>query len=298
VRKSLLAVIQRTAHRQFGLISWDQLLALGATPRQVDWLLDSATLLKVHRGVYRTSGSVPSFEQEAMAAVLAAGAGAVTAGRSAAWLWKLVEVAPRGPIEVAVELPRDCRRPGIRVRRVRELPKHDVTTLGGIPITRVSRTIIDLPRTLQEEAFDTAVRIGRVTPHVFAERKGYLGDLARDRLGLGVAHEKIERKAIAILNRHRIRGAVRQHHVAHGGKNYYIDIAFPESLVAVELKGWSPRWGRDRWQYENERSRALKLLGWAEFPFTWWDVSDNPDEVAKTIRQALVLSVRGSTVRG
>lgn len=296
MRAELLAAIQRTADSRYGLITWDGLLRLGVTPRQVQWLLRSGTLIVVHGAVYRTPGSTKSLEQRALAATLAAGVGAVVAGRTAAALWKLLEKAPRGDVEIAVERPKQCRKPGIKVRRVVSLPRSDVTTLGGIPVTRVPRTIIDLPKTLQEEAFETAVRDRRITPHVFVDRRGYLGDLAQKALGLGVAHEKIERKANAILKKHHIVGGIRQFHIRHEGKDYYIDIAFPEQRVAVELKGWSPRWGRERWQYENARSRALKLIGWDEYPFTWWDVSEAPEATAGTIKKAL--SLRRSTVRG
>jgi hypothetical protein len=192
--------------------------------------------------VYRLAGSPESREQRALAACLVCGLGAVAAERMAADLWDIIE-RPSGLIVVAIPRGRSARHPGIVVRRPLELPKSEVTCLGKVPITRIARTTRDLPSQFQEEAFDTAIRDRRITPHVFVDEPGYLGRLARDRLGLGVPHWKIERKAIEILRKFRLPAAARQHPVHIEGRNYHIDLAYPDRKIAIELKGLGPTLG-------------------------------------------------------
>ena len=106
-------LITDLAGRQHGLVTRAQLLALGVSPRGIEGRLRGRRLRAVHRGIYR-AGSVASLRERKMAAVLAAGRGAVVSHRSAAWLHGLVP-QPSGadPVEVIVPGEHRVRRPGI-----------------------------------------------------------------------------------------------------------------------------------------------------------------------------------------
>ena len=281
-----LAVVHRQADRRLGLTTYTELRQCGLTDGEIKHLVLVGAIVRVHRGVYRLPGSTQTLEQRALAACLACGAGAVASERMAAELWKLVE-RPSGLIVVAIPPGRSARHAGILVRRPLALPKGDVTWLGKVPVTTVKRTIKDLPRVLKEEAFDNAIRDRRITPHVFLDESGYLGKLAKDRLGLGVPHWKIERKAVALLRKHGLPDPVRQHPVRVDGRNYNIDLAYPDRLIAIELKGEAPHWGRERFQYDIDRSNALKLAGWDEYTFTWLQVTQKQAEIAAIVWRAL-----------
>jgi very-short-patch-repair endonuclease len=209
----------------------------------------------------------------------------------AADLWRLVERLS-GLIVVAIPRGRSARHEGIVVRRPLELPRGDVSHLGKVRSRGLRGTIRDLPRELKEEALDTAIRDRRITPHVFVDEPGYLGKLARDRLGLGVPHWKIERKAIEILRKFRLPSAVRQHPVQVAGRSYHIDLAYPDAKIAMELKGEAPHWGADRFQYDIDRSNALGLDGWDEYTFTWLQVTRRQADVAAVVRSALKARVQ------
>jgi hypothetical protein len=95
-----------------------------------------------------------------MAAVLAAGKGAVLSHATAATAWAL---RPPGAGAVHVTVPGDPgrkRRAGVRVHRSRTLTPRDATSHRGIPITTPARTIIDLATTISgrrlEQALDLA----------------------------------------------------------------------------------------------------------------------------------------------
>jgi hypothetical protein len=77
-----------------------------------------------------------------MAAVLAAGKGAALSGLSAAALWK----AWRRPVrEIHVLAPRSrAPQQGFRLHTTRHLDPRDVTTLDGISVTTMARTLVDL----------------------------------------------------------------------------------------------------------------------------------------------------------
>jgi len=83
-----------------------------------------------------------------MAAVLAAGRGAVLSHATAAAAWDMR--ASAGAIHVTVTgTGGRARRPGLRIHRSRTLTSADVTTLRGIPVTEPHRTLVDLARTVK-----------------------------------------------------------------------------------------------------------------------------------------------------
>ena len=275
----VLRVVHRLADRQLGLVTREQLRECGLNEGAIKRLIAKGVIVRVHRRVYRVPGAADSLEHRALAACLACGTGSVSSDTTAAGLWKLVE-RPSGLIEVTVGRGRRPSHHGI-VTHTRTLSRIETTHLGKIPITTVRRTIVDLPRHLKEEAFDTAIRDGRLTPHAFEDADGYLGELARDRLGLGVPHWKIERRAIEILRRYGLPDATRQHPIGA----FRVDLAYVDQRIAIELKGKRPHW--TQFQYDIDRSNALKLAHWDEYTFTWWDVTERPDYVATTVSEAL-----------
>lgn len=87
-----------------------------------------------------------------MAAVLAGGTGAALSHHSAAAMWK---ISRRNRLTIDVVLPRNhADLTGVRFHRVRNIHPADVTICNRIPITTVSRTLIDLADTT--DAFDLA----------------------------------------------------------------------------------------------------------------------------------------------
>jgi hypothetical protein len=78
------------------------------------------------------------------AALLALGENAFLSGRSAAGLWELRPLSAF-EIEVTVVANRTPRHPPLHIRRVTDPPHPDeVTTLGGLRVSSVSRTLLEL----------------------------------------------------------------------------------------------------------------------------------------------------------
>src|SRR5215210_1677909 len=93
--------IAALAERQHGVVAREQLVDLGLGRGAIGHRLACGRLHPVHRGVYAAGHRVLSQEGRWMAAVLAAGAGAVLSHRSAAALWR-IRLSARRRVEVTV----------------------------------------------------------------------------------------------------------------------------------------------------------------------------------------------------
>src|ERR671914_767712 len=134
------ALIPELAGRQHGVVSREQLLALGLGEDAIDRMIRAGRLIRLHRSVYAVGHRNGSRQTAWMAAVLAGGEEAALGHRPAGALWGLCR--SEGRPEVIVPAQRRPRR-GIVFHRA-ELPEEERTVLDGIPVTTVPRTILDL----------------------------------------------------------------------------------------------------------------------------------------------------------
>jgi predicted transcriptional regulator of viral defense system len=134
--------LAKLAARQHGVVSAAQLAGLGLPTDAVTYRVKAGGLHRVHRGVYAVGHAKLSERGRYMAAVLAAGDGAVLASLSAAVLWRAWR---RAAPEIHVLAPRRRRpQPGFRLRTTRGWHPRDVTVHDGIPVTTMARTLVDL----------------------------------------------------------------------------------------------------------------------------------------------------------
>jgi hypothetical protein len=131
--------VAELARRSHGVVTRAELFGAGITKAEIDGRLRTGSLIAVFRGVYRVGHKAPSVEARYVAAVRAAGDGALLSGLSAGWLWGLLKgQAP--PPEVSARTERRIK--GVKTRRVRRLGKGTVGR--GVPVTTVPITLIDL----------------------------------------------------------------------------------------------------------------------------------------------------------
>ncbi len=129
---------------QHGVVSAVQLREIGFTKHAIHTRVAGGRLHRVHRGVYAVGHTKISLRGRWMAAVLACGSEAVLSHRAAAALWEL-RAAPSGLIDVTAALAH-CL-PGIRCHVARQLHPDDRATIDSIPVTTVSRLLLDLAET-------------------------------------------------------------------------------------------------------------------------------------------------------
>jgi hypothetical protein len=135
-----------TAARQHGAVKGTQ---LGLSKAGIAEWVQTGRLHRKYRGVYAYGHPHLSREGEWMAAVLAAGDGAVLSGLCAASLLRITKWVPR-EIDVIVPKPRKSQ-PGFRAHTCRNLDPRDVTLVDGIPVTTVARILVDLTDEMDPE---------------------------------------------------------------------------------------------------------------------------------------------------
>jgi hypothetical protein len=133
--------VETIAAHQWDLITTEQLLATGLSASAITKRVARGALVRRHRGVYSLGPAPLSREARWLAAVLGAGEGSALSHDSAA---ELHVVSPRSARLIAVVSPLRRRLEGVRVHTVRSLDRRDITTVRGIPVTTVHRTVVDL----------------------------------------------------------------------------------------------------------------------------------------------------------
>jgi very-short-patch-repair endonuclease len=140
-------------HRQHGVVTRGQLLALGYRPDQINGRLRRGRLHRVWRGVYAVGRPALTPHGRWLAAALCCGSEAALSHGSAAALWR-IRPAPNGPVHVSVPLRAKRRHAGIVVHR---RTAFEATTHDGIPVTTPVCTLVDLAASLSPESLEAAV---------------------------------------------------------------------------------------------------------------------------------------------
>ncbi len=277
--------IAALADRQYGVVSREQLTALGLGRGRIDSRLAAGRLFRLHRGVYAVGHRAPRKEARWLAAVLACGDGAALSHRSAAVLW---EIADReGPLpDVTVRVHR--RFPQIATHTSR-LADDDLAVCAGIPVTSPARTLADLAHVVADDALIRAVREAQFQRlfHIPSMREALerrpssaLRKLLDD---IAPTQSVLEDRLLRICDRHRIPRPLTQQPLV--GRR--VDFLWPSQRVVVEADGWEGHSTPSAFQADRTTSNALQLAGYAVLRFTHADVGRRPAHVAREIREAL-----------
>src|SRR4051794_35201475 len=151
--------IAELAESQHGLVARRQLVELGVSNRAIGRRVADRELRRIHRGVYATGHAALSADAWAMAAVLLAGDEAVLSHASAGHRWAMLR---SGPSRHEVTVPRERRQCRALRYHYASIAADEVTTLRGIPITGVSRTIFDLAATATPQRVAAAMKEAEV----------------------------------------------------------------------------------------------------------------------------------------
>lgn len=272
--------LARIAGARHGLVTRADLLGARVTDRQITRRLASGSLLREHRGVYRVGHRAPSTEARYLAAVLAAGDGALLCGRAAAHLLGLVKgEAP--PPEVIARTQR--RIEGVTTHRCRFLNARDATTARGIPTTTVPRTLVDLAVELSADALarachEAGVRYGTApaaVEAVLAQRPNNPGAKKLRRVIHGDVHvtlSKLEARFLDLLRNAGLPLPITNRPA--GGRR--VDCRWPEQRLTVELDGYRFHNSRHSWEQDRRREREARARGDDFGRYTYGDVFEHP----------------------
>jgi very-short-patch-repair endonuclease len=299
------AAIGALAAAQHGVVAGRQLAGLGLGRGGIAHRVDRGRLHPLHRGVFAVGHRSLTGDGAWMAAVLAMGDGAVLSYRSAGALWGMRDSA-RTPIEVTV--PRNRRpRPGIEVHHT-VLPADEVTVERNIPVTTVTRTLLDLAAVISEQQLEHALNeaeIRRLTSPLSVDalvarhpnRRGIQAikrALEKQRqIGETVTKSTMERRFLALLDAHRIPRPKTNQPLGP----YHPDALWPDQRLVVELDSYGIHTTRKAFEQDRERDRALTTAGYRVVRISWRQLQHQPQALAHQLRTLLGLASTSASPR-
>lgn len=276
--------LRTIALAQHGLATRRQILDLGGTDSLIARRIRTGQWARARRGVIVVGPIAASWEQRVLAACLAAGDGVLASHRTAGRHWGVVDRS--GRIEVLAGDERVLALHGVRAHRTLLLPPMDRAVHRGIPVTSVARTLVDLSRGQDQVVvggwLDDAMRrleldlrelrscIARLAGPGRPQPTALIGALAERWAGYDPGDSALEARALLAIARAGLPIPVQQHGVRRpDGGLAFIDLAYPDVMVAIELDGYEHH--RTRGAFDRDRARAndLTLLGWRVYRFTW-----------------------------
>lgn len=286
------------AERQHGVVGRDQLAEIGLKPRAIDRRIGAGRLHPLHSGVYAVGHRVVSREARWMAALLACGPGAVLSHRSAAVLWGIRKTAPE---TVDVTLCRRSRSSRAIKRHVAVVPQDERDVRLGIPVTTAARTVLDLAATSPIDVVERDLRqleylrlTDRVSAAALLRRYPGRRGVRRLRIALerlegtdGNLRSPLEQRFLRLLDRHDLPRPRLNAWIPVPGGQVQVDCLWPEMRNVVELDGWQAHGTRAAFRADRARDRRLHLAGYTVTRFTWSDLSDEPETVARDLRTLL-----------
>jgi very-short-patch-repair endonuclease len=229
-----------------------------------------------------------------MAAVLAAGGGAVLSHRSAAALWGI-----RNPMRASVEItgPRRCRQPRIDAYQV-ALPDDEITTEAGIPVTNPARTLLDLAAVLPPQQLGHALneaeirRLASPTPldALIARHPRRKGTQAlrsaldqQRQTGETFTRSNFETAFLDFAERHGLPRPKMNHPLGP----YEPDALWPDHRLIVELDSYAIHTTREAFEQDRARDRALTLAGYRVVRVTWRQLNTDADALAQQLSRLM-----------
>lgn len=223
---------------------------------------------------------------------------AVASHATALALWDLLPHPP-GPVHATVDLTRSATgSPGLVLHRSRGA-FDERRRVGGVSVTSVERAIVDtwarpspLRRGEVRAAAITAVRRRLCRPgdltFELGRRPRLAGraDLARlvDLLADGCQSELEIWGCLQVLRGPGMPAFVQQRPVAVAGRMFFLDAAYDEVLLAVEMDGAAWHGSRQHRERDISRDALLATIGWQTLRFSYARMTSSPEGCRREIR--------------
>lgn len=278
------------AERQWGLVTYAQLRALGYSGQAIQRAERRGRLHRWHTGVYAVGHKALRREAYWLAAVLACGETAVLSHRSAAALWAL-RPSSRARVDVSVRVRRRPPR-AIDVHHMRRLASREVTVRDGIPVTSVSRTLADLAGVLGRRDLERtleraeALRVLDV-PSLLASVARRPGAPAVRAIVVAwqptLTRSEFEVRMLRLVRRAGLPEPLVNARVG----DLEIDLLWPHHGLAAEADSLQFHLTRAAMERDRTRDAVLAPLGFRVLRFTDRQVSQRPHEVIAALRAVL-----------
>ena len=294
--------VQELAEDQHSVVSIKQMLECGATRK---WSLRRSTagiIVKAGPSAFRMGGVRRTFENRAMAAVLSSQAPALVSHCSAAYLHGFEDVSLPGFVDITV--PRHRRpkaRAGITVHESLAFDLAEPTLRNRIPVTGVARSILDCAPLFEKpiHLLDDALRRRIVTwdelwscylaHNVLGRNVEPYKRILLERDGNSPPGGKFARRMAEMLTAAGLPMPIFEHRVVVDGHVYYLDLAWPARMVAVECNDAGSHDTPKAFRRDPMKRNRCEGAGWSYLEFTWWDMVHESAEVVAQVAAALEL---------
>jgi very-short-patch-repair endonuclease len=192
-----------------------------------------------------------------------------------------------------VTVPAYRARPGITVH-TSLLPPDEVATIENVPVTGLSRTLLDLAAVLPphqvEQAFHEA-EVRGLTDSIsvvdligrYPRRKGIATVKAILDTGPAFTRRELEARFVAFRRKTRLPVPLLNAVV----EGYECDCVWPDQRLIVELDGRATHATRAAFERDRARDRAHTVAGWRVVRVTWRQLHDEPEALAADLRRIL-----------
>jgi very-short-patch-repair endonuclease len=213
----------------------------------------------------------------------------VLSHRSAAHLWA-IRLTSRSQFEVTVPHGTRRARSGIHVHHARRIER---AAVDGIPCTTVARTIVDCSEVLApyavENMIDRAEQLRvfdlraveaeldgrRGAPKLRAVLAGYRGDPG--------TRNDFEKLLLRICRR----AGLPEPHANVWVEGDERDFVWPQQRVIVETDGRERHDTTRQFEEDRRKDQTAVAAGWIVLRFTWRQLTNEPDRVARTLTAVL-----------
>jgi very-short-patch-repair endonuclease len=290
------------AARQRGVIRRDQLASCGFSVQRLQRRVFSRSWIRVYPGVYRIAGSPDDWKQQLKALALWLGNG-VLSHHTAATLHGFSQFSP-GRLEATVT--HGTRAPtGVIVHRVPAIAARDITTVEGLAVTSIARTLLDLAATLEppfvRSCCDEALRrkwtnLDKLDATVERNlrRPGLtqLRALTHElRGGNGPTESELEHRVRELLRDGGFSEPDRQKAIRTRERLRRVDFIFSAARVVIEADGYASHSGITSFEDDRRRNNALMARGFIVLHWTWKALHEEPGrllvDLAVCLRRAL-----------
>ena len=281
------------ASTQHGVVATWQLQGLGYGRRAVAKAADVGRLHRLHRGVYAVGHRRLTWQGRCMAAVLASYP-SVASHLSAAWLWGLLRSRPE-TMHLTSRRTRRAKR--TFVVHTADLARRDLARRENIPVTSLSRTILDVAVTSRERTIRRHLQIAedlkvfdlREMEDLLERTKGHKGQ-AKVRAALELHDERpvftrsgLERRFLEVVREAGLPEPAMNLFVA----GYEIDAYWADHRFGVELDVYETHGSRLSFEEDRERDDALLLAGIETTRVTGPRLDREPGAVVDSVRRHL-----------
>jgi very-short-patch-repair endonuclease len=289
--------VRAIAGEQHGIVGRGQLLAAEVDSSLIDRALRACRLHRIHQGVYATvAPELLTEEGRLVAALLAAGDGALLSHGTAAWRWRII---PAPPSVITLAVPRRRTVAGLKLHVSGRCRPGDITRNGRFPTTSVARTLLDLAtryarrallKALAEAEFQHDLRPTDVEATL---RRGHPGSanlraaLAEHAPGHGEMNSRLERRFRELLIRHGIELPERNQRVGP----WTVDCLWRERRVVVELDGRQHERPHQA-DSDDDRDLWLRRHGYVVRRYGKRQIEQHPDEVNADLLHAFDEAMR------